>query len=119
MAADSVGLFDNGVHAQFGDLVDERVLVTLPVLHHCGHQRESNSHRVPDGNDQGRLHSIRIGRIFTKVFPSLVLIDVHVDLFDGLQGLGQLGVVVVALWRCAQQLHQQQRVTHHPLHWLD
>ena len=36
MAADSVGLFDNGVHAQLGDLLNERVLVAFPVLHHCG-----------------------------------------------------------------------------------
>lgn len=42
MAADSVGLLDNGVHAQFGDLVDERVLVAFPVLHHCGCQRDDS-----------------------------------------------------------------------------
>lgn len=44
MAADPVGLLNNGVHAQLGDLVDERVLVAFPVLHHCGQQRESSVH---------------------------------------------------------------------------
>lgn len=43
MAADSVGFFDDGVHAQFGDLFDECVLITFPVLHHYGQQREYNS----------------------------------------------------------------------------
>lgn len=43
VAADSVGLFDNGMHAQLGDLVNERVLVAFPVLHHCGQQRENGS----------------------------------------------------------------------------
>ena len=57
--------------------------------------------------------------IFTKVLPALVLVDVHVDLLDGQQGLSQLGPVGVALRRGPQQLHQQQRVTHHPLHRLD
>lgn len=44
MAADPVGLFDNGVHAQFGDLFNERVLVAFPVLQHYGQQREYNSY---------------------------------------------------------------------------
>lgn len=35
VAADAVGLLDDGVHAQLGDLVDERVLIALSVLHHC------------------------------------------------------------------------------------
>lgn len=43
VAADSVGFFDNGVHAQLGDLVNECVLIAFPVLHHCGQQRENNS----------------------------------------------------------------------------
>lgn len=43
MAADSVGFFDNGVHAQFGDLFDERVLIAFPVLHHYD-SRESTTH---------------------------------------------------------------------------
>lgn len=34
VAADSVGFFDNGVHAEFGDLFNERVLIAFPVLHH-------------------------------------------------------------------------------------
>lgn len=41
VAADSVGFFDDGVHAQLRDLVNECVLVPFPVLHHCGQQRES------------------------------------------------------------------------------
>lgn len=41
VAADAVGLLDDGVHAQLGDLVDERVLVAFSVLHHCGQQGES------------------------------------------------------------------------------
>lgn len=41
VAADSVRFFDNGVHAQLGDLVNKCVLVTLPVLHHCEQQREN------------------------------------------------------------------------------
>lgn len=43
VAADTVGLLDDGVHAQLGDLVDERVLVAFSVLHHCGQQGESRS----------------------------------------------------------------------------
>lgn len=39
MAADSVGFFDNGVHAQFGDLIDECVLIAFSVFHHYGQQR--------------------------------------------------------------------------------
>lgn len=58
-------------------------------------------------------------RGFTKVFPSLVLIDVYIDLLDGLQSLSQLETVVVALRRGPQQLNQQERVTHHTLHRLD
>lgn len=56
---------------------------------------------------------------FTEVLPALELVDVYVDLFDGQQSFSQLGPVVVALRRGPQQLHQQQRVTHHPLHRLD
>lgn len=56
---------------------------------------------------------------FTKVFSAFVLVDVYVDLFDGLQSLGQLGVVGVALRCGSQKLHQQKRVTHHPLNRLD
>lgn len=56
---------------------------------------------------------------FTQIFPALVLVDVDVDLLDGLQRLRQLEPVVVVLRRGSQQLHQQQRVAHHPLHRLD
>lgn len=119
MAADSVGLLDNGVHAQFGDLVDERVLVAFPVLHHCGHQRDDSLNCVLDKSSKRRLNSNRLSDILTEIFPALVLIDVHVDLLDSLQSLSQVGPVVVALRRGPQQLHQQQRVTHHPLHRLD
>jgi len=57
--------------------------------------------------------------LFTKVLPALVLVDVYVDLFDGQQSLSELEPVGVAL-RCGpQQLRQQQRVSHHPLHRLD
>lgn len=56
---------------------------------------------------------------FTEVLPALVLVDVYIYLLDGLQSLSQLGPVMVALWRGPQQLHQQQWVTHHSLHWLD
>lgn len=47
MAADSVGFFDNGVHAQFRDLFNECVLIAFPVLHHYGQQREyiSSTHK--------------------------------------------------------------------------
>lgn len=107
MAADSIGFFDNGVHAQLGDLVNERVLVTFPVLHHCGQQRENSSHCVPGRSNKRRLRSIRLQGSFTKVFPAFVLVDVYVDLFDGLQSLSQLGPVVVALRCGSQQLHQQ------------
>jgi len=48
VAADTVGFLDNGVHAQLGDLVDERVLVDFPVLHHWGQQREDASDYVLD-----------------------------------------------------------------------
>lgn len=61
----------------------------------------------------------RLRGVFTQVLPALVFVDVYVDLLDGLQSLSQLGLVVVALRRGPQQLHQQQRVTHHPLHRLD
>lgn len=118
MAADSIGFFDNGVHAQLGDLVNERVLVTLPVLHHCGQQRENSSHCTGQNNTR-RLVAIQLYRSFTEILPAFVLVDVHIDLFDGLQGLSQLGPVRVVLWHGPQQLHQQQRVTHHPLHRLD
>lgn len=57
--------------------------------------------------------------LFTKVFSALVLVDVYVDLFDGLQSLGQLGPVGVDLRGGSQELHQQKRVTHHPLDRLD
>ncbi len=54
MAADSVGFFDNGVHAQLGDLVNECVLVAFPVLHHCGQQRENSSYCALDKcNERG------------------------------------------------------------------
>ena len=43
VAADSVGFLDNGVHAQLGDLVDERVLVDFPVFNHWGQQRGNSS----------------------------------------------------------------------------
>lgn len=43
VAADTVGLLDDGMHAQLRDLVDERVLVAFPVLHHCRQRRESRS----------------------------------------------------------------------------
>lgn len=56
---------------------------------------------------------------FTEIFPAFVLVDVDVDLLDGQQRLRQLGPVVVVLRRGSQQLHQQQRVAHHSLHWLD
>lgn len=49
VAADAVRLLDNRVHAQLGDLVDERVFVPFPVLHHCGQQRENLSRQTsPD-----------------------------------------------------------------------
>lgn len=70
-------------------------------------------------SNKRRLNSIRLSEILTEIFPALVLVDVHVDLLDGLQSLSQVEPVVVALWRGPQQLHQQQRVTHHPLHRLD
>lgn len=54
VAADSVGFFDYGVHAQLGDLVNEGVLVALPVLHHCGQQREHLSN-----NDSATTRSTR------------------------------------------------------------
>lgn len=119
MAADPVGLLNNGVHAQLGDLVDERVLVAFPVLHHCGQQRESSVHR-PNRTDENQ-QAVGWGFFFllTEVFPAFVLVDVDVDLLDGLQGLRQLEPVVVALWRGSQQLHQQQRVAHHPLNGLN
>lgn len=113
MAADPVGFLDDGVHAQLGDLVDESVLVSLSVLQHCEHK----------GNAGEKAVRVKVGHsdtfFFTKVLPAFVLVDVHVDLLDSLQGLGQLRPVMVALRRGPQQLHQQQRVTHHPLHWLD
>lgn len=56
---------------------------------------------------------------FTKVLSSLVLVDVYVDFFDGLQSLGQLGPVRVVLWCGTQKLHQQKWVAHHPLNRLD
>ena len=43
MAADTVRLLDDGVHAELGDLVYQRVLVPFPVLHHCGQQRARRS----------------------------------------------------------------------------
>lgn len=69
----------------------------------------------------GRTRRTRTIRLFffTEVFPAFVLVDVDVDLFDSLHGLRQLGPVVVALWRGSQQLHQQQRVAHHPLNGLN
>lgn len=118
MAADSIGFLDNRVHAQLGDLVNERVLITLPVLHHCGQQRENCSHCTGNNNTR-RPRSIQLYGSFTKILPAFVLVDVDVDLFDGLQSLSQLGPVRVVLWHGPQQLHQQQRVTHHPLHRLD
>lgn len=33
VTADTVGLLDDGVHAQLGDLVYERLLISFPVLH--------------------------------------------------------------------------------------
>ena len=36
VAADTVRLLDDGVHAQLGYLVNERVFITFPVFHHCG-----------------------------------------------------------------------------------
>lgn len=57
--------------------------------------------------------------MFTQILPALVLVDVDVDLLDGLHSLGQLVPVRVILRRGALQLRQQQRVTHHPLHRLD
>lgn len=48
VAADAVGFFDDGVHAQLGDLVDKRVLVAFPVLHHCGQRSENSSDSVLD-----------------------------------------------------------------------
>lgn len=118
MAADPVGLLNNGVHAQLGDLVDERVLVAFPVLDHCGQQRESSVQR-PYRTDENHQAVGWFFVFFTEVFPAFVLIDVDVDLLDSLQGLRQLGPVVVALWRGSQQLHQQQRVAHHPLNGLN
>lgn len=38
VAADAVGLLDDGVHAELGDLVDQRVLIPLPVLQDCGQE---------------------------------------------------------------------------------
>lgn len=55
----------------------------------------------------------------TEIFPAFVLIDVDVDLLDGLQRLRQFQSVVVVLWRGSEQLHQQQRVAHDSLHRLD
>lgn len=48
-----------------------------------------------------------------------MLVDVCVDLLGGLHSLSQLGPVMVALWCGPQQLRQQQRVPHHPLHGLN
>ena len=48
MAADSVGFFDNGVHAQLGDLVNECVFVAFPVLNHCGQQRRADKKLGPE-----------------------------------------------------------------------
>lgn len=124
VAADAVGLLDDGVHAQLGDLVDERVLVAFPVLHHCGQQGESRSRGAnrqkntkktkSRGNDQEAAVFF-----FTQIFPALVLVDVDVDLLDGQQRLRQFGSVVVALRRGSEQLHQQQWVAHDSLHGLD
>lgn len=35
VAADTVGLLNDGVHAELGDLVDERVFISFSVFHHC------------------------------------------------------------------------------------
>lgn len=83
-----------------------------------------NSERIKKINTVSR-HKIQrsifkqIPKKFTKILSAFVLVDVHVDLLDGLHGLSQLGSIGVALRRGAQQLRQQQRVAHHPLHRLD
>lgn len=61
VAADPVGLLDDGVHAQLGDLVDERVLVAFSVLHHCGQQGESRSQGA---RRQQAEAAMRLGGIF-------------------------------------------------------
>lgn len=67
-----------------------------------------------NNRSRGTLHAI-----LTQVLPPLVLVDVDVDFLDSLQSLSELGPVVVALGRGPQQLHEQQRVAHDPLHRLD
>lgn len=39
VAADTVGFLNNGVHAQLGDLVDERVFIPFSVFHHCAQKK--------------------------------------------------------------------------------
>lgn len=115
MAADAVGLLDDGVHAQLGDLVDERVLIAFSVLDHCrGTAGAEQVKKSKEAKRRGRPFVF-----FTQIFPAFVLIDVDVDLLDGLQRLRQLGPVVVVLRRGSEQLHQQQRVAHHSLYRLD
>ena len=57
MAADTVRLLDDGVHAELGDLVYQRVLVPFPVLHHCGQQRARRSQRTESTGDNAILKS--------------------------------------------------------------
>lgn len=58
-------------------------------------------------------------QLLTQVLPTLVLVDVDVDFFDCKESSCERSLVRVRLRGGTQQLHQQQRVPHHPLHWLD
>lgn len=58
-------------------------------------------------------------QLLTQVLPALVLVDVDVDFFDCQDSSCEWCLIRVTLRGGTQQLHQQQRVPHHPLHWLD
>lgn len=58
-------------------------------------------------------------QLLTQVLTALVFIDVNIDFFDSKDSSRQRCLVRVSLGGGTQQLHQQQRVPHHPLHWLD
>lgn len=98
VAAHAVGLLNDGVHAQLGDLVNEGVLVPFPVLEHCGQERGHElktvakyTSKLKQGSPTSVLEGDQRVQAFahTQVLPPLVFIYVDIDLFDGQQCLGQ------------------------------
>ena len=79
----------------------------------------SGADRRQPQHTHSRLSLPSTTQLLTQVLPALVFVDVDVDFFDCKDSSCERCLVRVSLGGGIQQLHQQQWVPHHSLHWLD